>query len=144
MNILHILQMGYLRVLVILFLLPHAHLHSLRQQFATVCALYANNWLPCAQLMLANFYAQTTYTSKLLSHAQYLTNEKSSKSKAILTHSSGPQRNLLFFGANSKSKIVASVQCAYASKDKMIPIWPKYIKKNILCFSLQVYLLLCV
>jgi hypothetical protein len=34
--------------------------------------------------------------------------------KAILTHSSGPQRNLkqLFFGANSKSKIVASVHCA--------------------------------
>jgi hypothetical protein len=28
------------------------------------------------------------------------------------------------FGANSKSKIVASVHCAYASKDKMVRIWP--------------------
>jgi hypothetical protein len=58
---------------------------------------------------------------------QVLTNEKSEKSeKAILTPSSGPQRNLkqLFFGANSKSKIVASVHCAYASKDKMVSIWP--------------------
>jgi hypothetical protein len=51
---------------------------------------------------------------------QVLTNEKSENSKkAILTHSSGPQGNLkqLFFGANSKSKIVASVDGAYASKD---------------------------
>jgi hypothetical protein len=30
-----------------------------------------------------------------------------------------------FFHDNSKSKIVASVHCAYASKDKMIRIWPK-------------------
>jgi hypothetical protein len=46
--------------------------------------------------------------------------------KAILTTSSGPQRNLeqLFSGANSKSKIVASVHCAYARKDKMVGIWP--------------------
>jgi hypothetical protein len=39
---------------------------------------------------------------------------KSEKSeKAILTPSSGPQRNKkqLFFGANSKLRIVASVQC---------------------------------
>jgi hypothetical protein len=52
-----------------------------------------------------------------------LTNEKSEKSeKAILTPSSGPQRNLTtFFGANSKSKIVASVHCAYTTKDKMVP-----------------------
>jgi hypothetical protein len=44
---------------------------------------------------------------------QVLTNEKREKSeKAILTPSSGP-RNLkqLFFGANSKLKIVASVHC---------------------------------
>jgi hypothetical protein len=53
---------------------------------------------------------------------------KSEKSeKAILTPSSGPQRNLkqLFFGANSKSKIVASVHC----KDKMVHIWPTFKKK---------------
>jgi hypothetical protein len=58
---------------------------------------------------------------------QVLTNEKSEKSeKAILTPSSGTQRNLkqLFFGANSKSKIVTSAHCAYASKDKMVRIWP--------------------
>jgi hypothetical protein len=41
-------------------------------------------------------------------------------------------RNLkqLFFGANSKSKIVASVHCAYASKDKMVHFWPTFKKKN--------------
>ncbi len=32
---------------------------------------------------------------------------------------------IFFFGANSKSKIIASVRCAYASKDKMVRIWPK-------------------
>jgi hypothetical protein len=54
---------------------------------------------------------------------QVLTDEKSEKSEqAILTPSSGPQRNLkqIFFGANSKSKIIASVHCTYASKDKMV------------------------
>jgi hypothetical protein len=51
--------------------------------------------------------------------------------KAILTHSSGPQGNLklLFFSSNSKSKIVASVGGAYASKDKMVRNWPT-LKKN--------------
>ena len=51
--------------------------------------------------------------------------------KAILTHSSGPQGNLkqLFFCANSKAKIVASVDGAYASKDKMVRIWAT-LKKN--------------
>jgi hypothetical protein len=45
--------------------------------------------------------------------------------KTILTHSSGPQGNLKqLFCANSKSKIVASVDGAYASKDKMVHIWP--------------------
>ena len=34
-----------------------------------------------------------------------------------------------FFCANSKSKIVASVDGAYASKDKMVRIWPTF-KKN--------------
>jgi hypothetical protein len=62
---------------------------------------------------------------------QVLTNEKSEKSeKAILTPSSGPQRNLKkLFGANSKSKIVASVHCAYASKDKMVRRVPGPHKK---------------
>jgi hypothetical protein len=62
---------------------------------------------------------------------QVLTNKKAEKSeKAILTPSSEPLRNLkqLFFGANSKSKIVASVHCAYASKDKMVHIWPTFKK----------------
>jgi hypothetical protein len=30
-----------------------------------------------------------------------------------------------FFSDISKSKIVAGVHCAYASKDKMIRVWPK-------------------
>jgi hypothetical protein len=34
-----------------------------------------------------------------------------------------------FFCANSNSKIVASVDGAYASKDKMVRIWPT-LKKN--------------
>ncbi len=57
--------------------------------------------------------------------------------KAFLTHSSGSQGNLkqLFFGANSKSKIVASADGAYANKDKMVRIWPT-LKKNY--FSSQV------
>jgi hypothetical protein len=47
---------------------------------------------------------------------QVLTNEKSEKSeKAIFKSSSGPQRNL--------KKLVASVHCAYASKDKMVGIF---------------------
>jgi hypothetical protein len=48
--------------------------------------------------------------------------------KAILTHSSRPQGDLkqLFFCANSKSKIVASVGGAYASKDKMVRIWATF------------------
>jgi hypothetical protein len=37
------------------------------------------------------------------------------------------------FGANSKSKIVASVYCTYASKDKMVRIWPT-LKKLIFYF----------
>ncbi len=41
--------------------------------------------------------------------------------------SGGSETN--FFGANSKSKIVASVGGAYASKDKMVRIWPTF-KKN--------------
>ncbi len=39
-----------------------------------------------------------------------------------------------FFCSNSKSKIVASEDGAYASKDKMVRIWPT-LKKN---FSPQV------
>jgi hypothetical protein len=51
--------------------------------------------------------------------------------KAILTHFSGPQGNLkqLFFCSNSKSKIVAGVGGAYASKDKMVRIWATFKKK---------------
>jgi hypothetical protein len=45
-----------------------------------------------------------------------------------LTHLSGPQGNLkqLFFCSNSKSKIVASVGGAYASKDKMVRVWATF------------------
>jgi hypothetical protein len=32
----------------------------------------------------------------------------------------------LFFCSNSKSKIVASVDGAYASKDKIVRIWPTF------------------
>jgi len=41
-----------------------------------------------------------------------------------------------FLCYNSKSKIVAGVHCASASKVKMIRIWPK--KKSIFYFSPQV------
>ena len=53
-----------------------------------------------------------------------------------MTLSSGPQGDLkqLFFCANSKSKIVASVGGAYASKDKMVRIWPT-LKKFIFFIS---------
>jgi hypothetical protein len=71
---------------------------------------------------------------------QVLTNEKREKSgKAILTPSSGTQRNLKqhFFGANSNSKIVASVHCAYASKDKMVCIWPTLKKDQFFISSLK-------
>jgi hypothetical protein len=34
-----------------------------------------------------------------------------------------------FFCSYSKSKIVASVDGAYASKDKMVHIWPTFKKK---------------
>jgi hypothetical protein len=34
-----------------------------------------------------------------------------------------------FFCANSKSKIVASIDGAYAGKDKMVHIWPTFKKK---------------
>jgi hypothetical protein len=37
---------------------------------------------------------------------------------------SGGSETTFFFCANSKSKIVASVDGAYASKDKMVRIWP--------------------
>ncbi len=37
-----------------------------------------------------------------------------------------------FFCANSKWKIVASVHCAYASKDKMVRTWPTLKKINYL------------
>jgi hypothetical protein len=77
-------------------------------RFATANAVYANK---ADHMLNLPIYLN-----------QVLTNEKSEKSeKAILTPSSGPQRNLkLFFGANSKSKIVSSVHCAYASIDKMV------------------------
>ncbi len=54
--------------------------------------------------------------------------------KAILTHLSGPQGDLkqLFFCANSKSKIAASVGGAAASKDKMVRIWATLKKNNFL------------
>ncbi len=43
-----------------------------------------------------------------------------------------------FFCANAKSKIVASVDGAYASKDKMVRIWPTLKKKIFSYFSPQV------
>jgi hypothetical protein len=61
--------------------------------------------------------------------------------KKYLTHSSGPQGNLKQFFcccANSKSKIVASVDGAYTSKDKMVRIWPTFKKKLFFYFSPQV------
>ncbi len=87
-------------------LLPYAQsalaigyrMRSVRYQFATVCAVYANK---ADHMLILAIYLN-----------QVLTNENSEKSeKASLTPSNGPQRNPkhLSFGANSKSKIVASV-----------------------------------
>jgi hypothetical protein len=42
-----------------------------------------------------------------------------------------------FFLANSKSKIVASVHCANASKDEIVHIWPTIKKKNFFNSSLK-------
>ncbi len=108
---LHFLQIGEIRA--ILFLLHHApstvancyRMRSLRWQFATVCAVCASNWhtvcAVCANNLLP--YAHCAEYANKADHMlnlpiylnQVLTNEKSEKSeKAILTPSSGPQRNL--------------------------------------------------
>jgi hypothetical protein len=109
-------------------------------QFATACAGYAYSSLPHVQGTLTIRYrmrrvrlqfatACLEYVNKV-NHTlilpfqlnQVKTYEKSDKSKKLfLTPSSGPQGNLkqLTFCANSKSKIVVSVHCAYADKDKM-------------------------
>jgi hypothetical protein len=61
--------------------------------------------------------------------------KKSKQSKTSKSHTwaplSGPQggSETTFFCANSKSKIIASVGGAYASKDKMVRIWAIF-KKN--------------
>ncbi len=49
----------------------------------------------------------------------------------------GESGTIFFVWANSKSKIFASVDGVYASKDKMVNIWPTK-KKIIFYFSLQV------
>jgi hypothetical protein len=91
-------------------------MHRVRLQFATACLEYANKAIHTFQLN------------------QVKTNEKSEKSKKpFLTHSSGPQGNLkqVFFCASSKSKIVVSIHCAQANKDKMTrfePICKKLVK----------------
>jgi hypothetical protein len=55
-------------------------------------------------------------------------NEKSEKSNILfLTHSTqvdSLQSETTFFGSKSKKKIVVSVHCAYANKDKMARIEP--------------------
>jgi hypothetical protein len=61
---------------------------------------------------------------------QVLTNEKSEKSES--TFNSKESETTFFFGANSKAKIVAGVHCAYASKNKMVRIWPTLKKINFL------------
>jgi hypothetical protein len=60
--------------------------------------------------------------------------------KASLTPSSGLQRNLkrFFLCANSRSKIIAIEHCAYASKDKMVRIWPTLKKNYFFISSLKV------
>jgi hypothetical protein len=101
-------------------------IRSVRYQFATVCAVYANK---ADHMLILPIYLN-----------QVLNNEKvKNQKKLFLTQSSGPQRNLkqLFFCANSKSKIVASVHCAYTSKDKMVRIWPT-LKKIIFYFIREV------
>ncbi len=76
--------------------------------------------LPYAHSTQANCYRKSSFKQW----------KKLKIKKAILTHSSGPQRNFkqLFLGAK-KPKIVARVHCAYVSKDKMIRTWPKFKKK---------------
>ncbi len=50
---------------------------------------------------------------------------------------SGGTETTFFFGSNSKSKIVASVGGAYASKDKMVCIWATFKKKKIFISALK-------
>jgi hypothetical protein len=79
-------------------------MRSVRWQFATAWAVCASNWLPYAQcaLAIASATVCAVYANKAdhmhilpIYLNQVLTNEKSEKSeKAILTSSSGPQRNL--------------------------------------------------
>ena len=45
---------------------------------------------------------------------------------------SGESETTFFVCSNSKSKIVASVDGADASKDKMVRIWPTFKKTNFL------------
>jgi hypothetical protein len=60
---------------------------------------------------------------------------KKIKKKNILTHPSGPQSNLKqLFCANTKSKSVVSLLCAYVNKNIMAYIYP-ICNKNIFFFS---------
>ncbi len=109
-------------------LLPHVHCAACASKLLPY-AQCARKLLLYAQRALANWEHNFTwfYTIlfDLLSHAQCTI--------AIGYHMlsvelKGIWKNF-FFCANSKSKIVASVQCAYASKNKIIRIWPTF-KKN--------------
>jgi hypothetical protein len=51
---------------------------------------------------------------------------------------SGESETTFFCCSNSKSKIAASLDGAFASKDKMVRIWPTVLKKIIFYFSPQV------
>jgi hypothetical protein len=89
----------------------------------TVCAVYANK---ANHKLILPFHLNQVKAYKKVKN----------RKKAILTHSNGPQRNLKqLFCANSKPKIVVSAHCAYANKDKMIPIWTKWKNKYIFFIS---------
>jgi hypothetical protein len=106
-------------------LLPYAQcalaigyrMRSVRQKFATVCAVDANK--ADHMLILPIYLNQVLPIKKCKIRESYFDTFKWTSRESKTT----------FFGANSKSKIVASVHCAYASKDKMVRIWPTKKKK---------------
>ncbi len=125
---------------------------------ATVNAVNASNLLPYLQCMLANCYpmrsvpqqfatVSAVYANKAdhmltlpIQLNQILTNEKSKKSKKhyfdTFKWTSNESETMFFCVLTQSQKIIASVHFEYASKEKMIHIWP--IFKKIIYFSPQV------
>ncbi len=97
---------------------------------STVCAVYANFLLPHAQNALTKH--NISGTSNKANHTQILplqlnqvkTYEKVKNRKGYFDTFkwASKESEKTFLCANSKSKIVVGVHCAYASKDKTITL----------------------